>query len=121
MGLTDIFWWQPVCIETMQPVIRRLFLFFAKRGKALERLLQYCSEETGYEQQEVEAIIGCFLDKISQELSEGHTVDLGACFGIFSVKLRTGTLQEGSPRTPKDSRYRVVFREGNHLRQRLKL
>ena len=87
----------------------------------MEKILQYCSEETGYKQQEVETIIGCFLDKISQELSEGHTVDLGACFGIFSVKLRTGALQEGSPRTPKDSRYRVVFREGDHLRQRLKL
>lgn len=57
----------------------------------MERLLQYCSEETGYGHQEVEAIIDCFLDKISQELSEGHTVDLGACFGVFSVKLRTGT------------------------------
>ena len=87
----------------------------------MDRLLQLCSNETGYDKQEVEAIIGCFLDKISQELSEGHTVDLGACFGIFSVKLRTGTLQEGSPRTPKDSRYRVIFREGNHLRKRLKL
>ena len=61
----------------------------------MERLLQYCSEETGYKQQEVETIIGCFLDKISQELSEGHTVDLGACFGIFSVKLRTGALRRG--------------------------
>ena len=87
----------------------------------MERLLQYCSKETGYEQQEVETIIVCFLDKISQELSEGHTVDLGSCFGIFSVKLRTGALQEGPPRTLKDSPYRVVFREGNHLRQRLKL
>ena len=58
----------------------------------MERLLQYCSKETGYEKQEVETIIGCFLDKISQELSEGHTVDLGSCFGIFSVKLRTGAL-----------------------------
>ena len=104
----------------MQPAIRRLFLFL-KGGKSLDRLLQYCSKETGYEKQEVETIIGCFLDKISQELSEGHTVDLGACFGVFSVKLRSGTLPEGSPRTPKDSRYRVVFRESNDLRQRLKL
>lgn len=87
----------------------------------LEELLQYCSEETGYEKQEVETIIGCFLDKITQELSEGQSVDLGACFGVFSVKLRSGILPEGSPRTPKDSRYRVVFREGNHLRKRLKL
>ncbi len=87
----------------------------------MDRLLQLCSNETGYGKQEVEAIIGCFLDKISQELSEGHTVDLGACFGVFSVKLHTGTLQEGSPRTPKDSRYRVIFRENNGLRQRLKL
>ena len=58
--------------------------FFAKGGKALEKILQYCSEETGYKQQEVETIIDCFLDKISQELSEGHTVDLGACFAFLA-------------------------------------
>lgn len=85
----------------------------------MERILQYCGEETGYKQQE--SIIDCILDKISRELSDGHTVDLGTCFGIFNIKLRTGTLQEGSLRTPKDSRYRMIFREGGHLRKRLKL
>ena len=87
----------------------------------MEKLLQYCRETTGYEKQEVKTIIDCFLDKVSQELSEGRTADLGACFGVFSVKLRTGTLQEGSPRTPKDRHYRVIFRENSGLRKRLKL
>ena len=86
----------------------------------LEQPLQYCSAVTGYEEQEVGTIISSFLDKIAQELSEGHAVDLGACFGIFTVKLRTGQLQPGSPRTPKAERYHVVFRENSGLRKRLK-
>lgn len=87
----------------------------------MEKLLQYCSTTTGYDKREVETIIGSFLDKVAEELSEGHTVDLGACFGIFSVRLRTGTLQDGSPRTQKDKRYRVIFRENSGLKKRLKL
>ncbi len=87
----------------------------------MEKLLQYCSMATGYEQQTVAVIVNSFLDKIAQELSEGNTIDLGENFGTFSVKLRTGAVQPGSPRTPKDSRYRVVFRENNGLKKRLKL
>ena len=49
----------------------------------MEKLLQYCSTTTGYDKREVETIIGSFLDKVAEELSEGHTVDLGVCFGIF--------------------------------------
>ena len=87
----------------------------------MERLLQHCSTTTGYEQQAVAVIVTSFLDKIAQELSEGHTVNLGADFGTFSVKLRTGAVQPGSPRTPKDSRYKVIFRENSGLKKRLKI
>lgn len=89
----------------------------------MEELLKYCSQATGYERQAVEAVIGSFLDKIAQELSEGHSVDLGKNFGTFSVKLRTGheAIQKNSPRTPKESRYRIIFRENNGLKKRMKL
>lgn len=87
----------------------------------MEELLQYCSAETGCEKAEVEAVIRAFLDKIVEELSQGNTVDLGDDFGIFSVSLRTGDSQKGSPRTPKASRYRTFFRENKGMRRRLKL
>lgn len=87
----------------------------------MEELLHYCSTKTGYEKQIVERVVDSFLSKIAQELSDGHSVDLGAGFGTFSVKLRTGKVQENSPRTPKASRYRVIFRENNGLKQQLKL
>lgn len=87
----------------------------------MEELFQYCSEQTGCELQLVERIIHSFLEKIAQELSQGQSVDLGKEFGIFHAKLRTGAVGENSPRTPKASRYRVIFRENSGLRQRLKL
>lgn len=85
--------------------------FIRRKTIVLEQRLQYCSTVTGDEEQEVGATISSFLDKIAQELSEGHAVDSGACFGIFTVKLRTEQLQPGSPRTRKAERYHVVFRE----------
>lgn len=87
----------------------------------MEEMLEYCSEVTGCEEQVVEKVVDAFLDKIVDELAQGRSVDLGKGFGIFSAKLRTAHLQEGSPRTPKDSRYKVVFRENSGMKQRLKI
>ena len=87
----------------------------------MEELFQYCTAQTGLEKNEVEAVIDVFLDKIVEELSRGNTVDLGDDFGVFTVKLRVGSVPEGSPRTPKASRYRAVFRENKGMRRRLKL
>lgn len=87
----------------------------------MEELLQYCSMMTGYEKEEVESIVNAFLEKIVEELSEGNAVDLGKDFGIFTVKLRTSNLQENSPRTPKDARYRTIFRENSGMKKRLKV
>lgn len=69
----------------------------------------------------VEKVISQFLEKITCELCEGHTVNLGDDFGIFSVKLRTANIVDNSPRTPKNGRLKVVFRENKGLKQRLKL
>lgn len=53
-------------------------------------------------------------------LSAGHEVNHGENSGTFSVKLRTNHLTENSPRTPKNSRYKVILRENSGLKQRLK-
>lgn len=87
----------------------------------MEQLMQQCSIKTGYEETVVENVIAAFLAEITGELSQGHTVDLGEDFGVFSVKLRTDHLAENSPRNPKDSRYKVIFRENNGMKRRLKI
>ena len=87
----------------------------------MEKLLQYCCTETGCDRAEVEAVINAFLDGIVCELSKGHSVDLGDAFGVFSVSLREGSVNEGSPRKPKASRYRTFFRENKGMRRRLKI
>ena len=87
----------------------------------MEELFQYCADRTGLEKSEVEAVINVFLDKIVETLSQGNTVDLGDDFGVFTVKLRTGSVPETSPRTPKASSYRTIFRENKGMRRRLKV
>lgn len=87
----------------------------------MNQLVQQCSIKTGYEETVVENVIAAFLTGITGELSQGHTVDLGEDFGVFSAKLRTDHLAENSPRNPKDSRYKVVFRENNGMKRQLKV
>lgn len=89
----------------------------------MEELLKYCSWVSGYEKQAVEAVRDSFLDKIMQEVSQGPSVDLGEGLGVFSVKMRTGyeAIQKNSPRAPKDSRYRILFRENNGLKKKMEL
>lgn len=86
----------------------------------MEELLQHCSQVTGYEKKVVENVVAQFLELIVQQLKNGHSVDLGESFGTFSVKMRAPKLSENSPRTPKQIRSLVVFRENSGLRQRLK-
>ena len=77
--------------------------------------------KAGCGREQAEQIIALFLSEIVEELAQGHKVDLGPEFGVFSVKLRTGAAAEGSPRTPKDSRYKVIFRENSGMRKQLKI
>lgn len=86
-----------------------------------EELLRITAEVSGADRQTAEKIVSVFLDRITEELSKGGAVDLGEDFGKFSVKLRTNHLAENSPRTPKDSRYKVVFRENKGMKKRLKV
>jgi len=86
----------------------------------LEELQQYCADVSGYEIQEVKAVTACFLEKITEELSQGNHVDLSDDFGAFSVRLRTSHLADNSPRVPKGDHYKVIFREGKGMKRRLK-
>ncbi len=87
----------------------------------MKEILEQCKTETGYSMEDIEKIVGVFLDTVTDELSQGHTVDLGSDFGEFSVRLRESKLNVNSPRTPKDSHYKVLFREGNGMKKRLKV
>lgn len=86
----------------------------------MEDLLRRCSMAAGCEISMTEAVVQSFLAGIAEELSKGNSVDLGENFGTFIVKLRDGKPQEGSPRTPKEARYKVVFRENRGLKKKLK-
>ncbi len=66
-------------------------------------------------------VLDAILENMANALASGQTVDLGERFGVFEPRLREAHLAPGSPRTPKDSRYKVVFREGKQLRKRLKV
>ncbi len=87
----------------------------------MKELLQNCSKATGVTEAQAEAVIRTFLADIVSQLSKGNTVDLGDDFGIFTAQLRTGEVRDGSPRSPKASRYRVFFRENKGMRKKLKL
>lgn len=91
--------------------------------RRIEHLISYCSEKTGYDEKEIGSVIEVFLDKIACELAQGNTVDLGNDFGTFFVRLRTGedSLDENSPRSPKNSRYKTFFRENKGMKKRMKL
>ena len=87
----------------------------------MKQYIKMCSQKTGCEENVANEIIETFLDLIVEELSHGNTVDLGPEFGVFSARLRESHLTENSPRTPKDSHYKVVFREGRGMQKRLKV
>lgn len=87
----------------------------------MNQFAEKCSHEAGCTETVAEKVIEIFLEEVAEELSQGNTVDLGADFGVFSTRLREAHLAQNSPRTAKDSRYKVVFREGRGLRKRLKI
>ena len=87
----------------------------------MNEYIKRCSQKTGCEEATAEQVVKAFLDTIVEELSQGNTVDLGPEFGVFSARLRESHLADNSPRTPKDSHYKVVFREGRGMQKRLKV
>lgn len=87
----------------------------------MNQFAEKCSHEAGCTEIVAEKVIQVFLECVGEELSQGNTVDLGVEFGVFSTRLREAHLAQNSPRTAKDRRYKVVFREGRGLKKRLKV
>ncbi len=85
------------------------------------QLITYSAAAADCSREQAVLLLDAMLDKMANELASGQTVDLGEGFGTFEPRLREAHLAPGSPRTPKDSRYKVVFREGRNLRKRLKV
>lgn len=63
----------------------------------MKELLQTCSEAAGCEKTVAEAVINQFLSEIVQELSEGHTVDLGPDFGVSARSSEPGRFRTALP------------------------
>lgn len=72
------------------------------------------------EQDTVSDVLDNLLNNMKDAFEKGQCVDLGADFGRFSVKFNEGYYNINSPRTPKPSRYTVVFKSANTLKKRLR-
>lgn len=69
----------------------------------------------------VSDVLDNLLIDMRDAFERGQCVDLGADFGRFSVKFNKGYCNMNSPRTPKASRYTVVFRSANDLKKKLRV
>ena len=80
------------------------------------------SDETKIKQIDVKRVVQCALDKITEYLAQGQTVELRN-FGIFKVKSRKGRLGR-NPRTgqevPVPPKKVVVFKPGLIMKRDVK-
>ena len=80
------------------------------------------SNETGIKQIDVKRVVQCSLDKITEYLASGQTVELRN-FGIFKIKSRRGRLGR-NPRTgqevPVPPKKVVVFKPGLIMKRDVK-
>lgn len=80
------------------------------------------AEETGIKQIDVKQVVQKTLDKITEQLAAGQTVELRN-FGIFKVKARRGRLGR-NPRTgqevPVPPKKVVVFKPGLIMKRDVK-
>lgn len=87
-----------------------------------EELLNKITEETKLERGTVEQMFLSMAGIISETLSRGEDVVLLPDLGTFISKLNDNpALGEHSPRTKKDTQYKIRFRPGKELEKRLKL
>lgn len=79
-------------------------------------------QEAGIKQIDVKLVVQCALDKITEYLATGQTVELRN-FGIFKIKSRRGRLGR-NPRTgqevPVPPKKVVVFKPGLIMKQSVK-
>ena len=85
-----------------------------------QEAVKFCCEATGQDGENVPFVVNALLNYLCCEFENGHSVDFGQDFSVFSVKKRDQILPPGSPRTPKAPKYVVIFKAGSNLKRRLK-
>jgi nucleoid DNA-binding protein len=91
----------------------------SKYAVSKKLLVSQTAEHLRIEQDMVLDILDDLLSHMQTAFEKGQCVDLGADFGRFSVKLSEGYRNLDSPRTPRPSRYTVVFKSASALKKRL--
>ncbi|RHP32765.1 hypothetical protein [Lachnotalea sp. AF33-28] len=70
-----------------------------------QEAVKFCCEATGQDGENVPFVVNALLNYLCCEFENGHSVDFGQDFSVFSVKKRDQILPPGSPRTPKAPKY----------------
>lgn len=86
-----------------------------------DEFLRNVAERSGMSEQEVKQVYEAMTSCMIGLLSEGDNVILLPEFGSFLTKLNDNTARnEGSPRTLRDAAYKIRFRPGKSMEQKLK-
>lgn len=87
-----------------------------------EELFRKISEETDIGQEQVEQVYDSMVHIITDVLAGGEEVALNPEWGIFIPKLWDNPgMNEGSPRTRQQPRYKIRFRPGKEMEKKLRL
>lgn len=87
-----------------------------------EEFLKQVSDTSGVPEREVTQVYEAMTACIIRSLSEGDDVVLLPELGSFVPKLNDNTARnEHSPRTPRDAVYKIRFRPGKAMEQKLKV
>lgn len=87
-----------------------------------EEFLKNVADDAGMSVREVESVYEAITSRIIRSLSEGDNVILLPEFGSFLAKLNDNVARnENSPRTPRNAVYKIRFRPGKDMEQKLKI
>lgn len=87
-----------------------------------EEFLKNVADDAGMSVREVESVYEAMTSRIIRSLSEGDNVILLPEFGSFLAKLNDNVARNAnSPRTPRDAVYKIRFRPGKNMEQKLKI
>lgn len=87
-----------------------------------KELFQKIMEETDVNLEQIEKVYLSMAHVISDTLGKGEEVTLNPELGLFAPKLWDNPgMNENSPRTRKDVRYKVRFRPGREMERCLKV
>jgi len=79
-------------------------------------------QKTGFDKQDVQNIIDCFLGEIKSSLESGSKIELRG-FGTFEPRLRNGRADARNPKTGElvsvEPHYVAAFRAGQELQKNM--